>query len=104
MTGTKASQACARIVAQAIKSTHKFNADEHKAVMKGFAELRKQHPEYGDEIDERIVQIGNRSAMAKDLAKAGLVSEGEASAWANEIGEQIDAISAAEQKAMDEMG
>lgn len=103
MVGTKASQACARCVAQAIRATRKFNAAEHSAVMKSLAELRKQHPEYGDEIDERIVAIGNRSAFAKDLAKAGLVSEGEPSAWVKEIGEMVDALATAERKATEEL-
>lgn len=98
MIGDKASRACAKIVASAIKGTRKFGASEHAACMKGFAELRKAHPEYGDEIDSRIVSIGNRSAFAKDLAKAGLVSEGEASAWAREIEDVMDEV-AAEAKA-----
>jgi len=70
--------------------------------MKGFAELRKAHPEYSDEIDERIVAIGNRSAFAKDLAKAGLVSEGEPSAWVKEIGEAIDQLAEIEAQALAE--
>lgn len=85
MTGTQASKAVAMIVAKAIRGTKKFNASEHTAVMTALAALRKAHPEYGDEIDERIVAMANRSAFSKDLAKAGLVSEGEPSAWVKEI-------------------
>ena len=100
MTGTKGSIACATIIARAIKSSRKFGASEHEACMKGFAELRKSHPEFGDDIDERIVQLGNRSAFSKDLAKAGLVSEGEPSAFVREVGEAIDRL--AEKEAADQ--
>ncbi len=96
MTGTKASAACAAIIAKAIRNSRKFGASEHEQCMKGFAELRKAHPDYGDEIDQRIVQTGNRSAFAKDLAKAGLVSEGEPSAFVNEVGVAIDRLATAE--------
>lgn len=98
MTGTEASKACARVVAAAIRSTRKFNKGEHAACMKGFSELRKAHPAYSDEIDEHITAISNLSAFSKDLAKAGLVSEGEPSAWAVEIGEELDAIATREVK------
>lgn len=103
MTGTKASKACATIIARAIRSSRKFGASEHTSVMAAFAALRKSHPEYGDEIDERTVQIGNRSAFSKDLAKGGFVSEGEPSAFVKEVGECIDEVAEAEAKAMDEM-
>lgn len=90
--GTESSKQISRAVALAILSTKKFNADEHAAVMKAMSSLRKQHPDWSDEIDERIVTMSNRSAFSKDLAKAGLVTEGDASAWVREIKEQADAI------------
>lgn len=103
MIGSNASKAISLIVAKAIRHSRKFGANEHEACMKGFAALRKEHPEYGDEIDERIVTLGNRSAFSKDLAKAGLVSEGEASAFAREIGEAIDAVAEAEKAELAKM-
>lgn len=96
MTGTQASKAISRIVAGAIRQTRKFNAAEHTAVMAKLMELGKTHPDYMPEIADRMVVMGNRSAFAKDLAKAGLVSEGDASAFAREIGEAVDAIAADE--------
>lgn len=98
MTGTKESRATARIVAAAIRNSRKFNASEHETVMKGLMDLMAKNPTYANEVSERIVQIGNRSAFSKDMAKAGIVSEGEPSAWVREIAEELDAI-AEEEKA-----
>ena len=103
MIGSEASKAVSKIVARAIRHSMKFNASEHEQVMKALSALRKAHPEYGDEIDERMVTMGNRSAFAKDLAKAGLVKEGDPSAFANEIRDQMDEVAADEKAEMDAM-
>jgi len=103
MTGTAASKAVSRIVAKAIAGSRKFGANEHENVMKKFAELRKAHPEFSDEIDERIITIGNRSAFSKDLAKAGLVTEGEPSAFVKEVGEMMDEVAREEKNALDSL-
>jgi hypothetical protein len=96
--------ACARAVAIAIRNSKKFNAEEHKAVLNAFSALRKQHPEWDEEINERTVVVGNRSAFTKDMAKAGIVSEGEPSAWVREIAEMVDTVETELVKAIEETG
>jgi hypothetical protein len=94
MLGTAVSKACAKIVARAIVNTQKFNATEHDQCLKGFSALQKAHPEASEDIDEYRSWTGNRSACAKDLAKAGLVSEGDPSARAREVAAAVDEVAA----------
>jgi len=102
MVDPKANQACALIVARAIAPTRKFGATEHEKVLKELDELRDAHPEFAADIREWNVYLGNRSAATKDLAKAGLVSEGDPSARARAVTTALDEVAEAAAKAAKE--
>jgi hypothetical protein len=99
MLSDKAALIQANAVATAIESSRKFNKAEFDTAARLMTDAAMKDPTLVPELGEMLGPITNTSACAKDLARAGLVSEGDASAFARRVGDALDKRAEAKSKA-----
>lgn len=98
MLSDKAQLIVAKAVAKAVASSKKFNQAEHKAAMEEITKAVMADTSLMTEMPEMIGKIANVSATSQDLAKAGVVQHGDASAFAQAVRKELDTIKAEVEK------
>lgn len=87
----------ATAVATSIKASRKFRKAEHEIASAYIASEMQKAMKAGDmklamDLTTELGRISNISQLSQDLAKAGLVSHGDPSAFARQVGEALDGL------------
>ena len=102
MLSDKAMQVVVSAVAKAIHNSRKFNQAEQKQASNDIVAAIQKDTSLLAELQEMNEKISNVSQCSQDLAKAGVVSHGEPSAFARQVATAVKAIEAAQAKALDD--
>lgn len=98
MLSDKAMNVAAKAVAKAVVSSRKFRKAEYEAASASITAACAQDPTLYPEMGEMLGKIGNVSATSQDLARAGIVDHGDASAFARKVAEMVDVVAGEVQK------
>ena len=82
-------------VAKAIRSSRKFNQAEHKAAADEICAAIVKDSSLLPELSEMTGKINNVSQCSQDLAKTGIVSHGDPTAFARQVAEAVHKMDAA---------